>query len=365
MTVKPLYVPQSTEELFGSEYYKYLQPHEVEMLDDVLNDGVIDQSDFDHYSRCDQNACERDEKRDNAFACAQFFHCDIDYEHFANSWGPLFRTYFYLSRFSQQDVFKNRVSGYEALLFQAWVSETNFDQAAYDPQKYGLNFYNKDRIMYDDFSKNYYITEPIDVMDNKMLLVVHPTSTYDEQCEARDGADKEVAMARQAGVPVYYLAEHQEDLYLSDVQGVFIESEIGEHEIRFHGDTIILMGGYLTRCLRTTLFDLLDNLGPERRMVTIEMPMVSIYMGICDEHIDAVQNITDVVHEAPLVVTLKSFLEGKKEPEKQIEMYCKQLNKETGQKYNIDYIYEDGDNSIRKELIKNKKATITLTFYFR
>lgn len=132
-----------------------------------------------------------------------------------------------------------------------------------------------------EFNKKSYAG--LDPLINKPLVIVtHATTVFDDKT-IKTFADANIQQAKMNGLPIVYLVSddtvHDQTWYLADrnPDRVYF-SKNGEHSVLFNSNTVVLMGGFYSQCLRTTQLDtitrhfLLSN-----EALTIHLPVSGIY----------------------------------------------------------------------------------------
>lgn len=114
-----------------------------------------------------------------------------------------------------------------------------------------------------------------------LLLVVHPSSTYDARFASKRGIDEAVRFARERGVPVVYLEDETPPQYYfpEDCEPDYWVYSAGG-EVHFSADVsqLYVAGGHLELCLSAALHDiLLQWARGEPRSHTVTFFMDGIY----------------------------------------------------------------------------------------
>jgi hypothetical protein len=120
------------------------------------------------------------------------------------------------------------------------------------------------------------------VITKPFVIVTHASTIFDDK-SIKTFADANVQQAKMRGLPVVYLVSddgvHDQTWYLADRSpDRSYYSKNGEHSVLYSSNTVILMGGFYTQCLRTTQLDtitrhfLLSN-----EALTIHLPIQGIY----------------------------------------------------------------------------------------
>lgn len=236
-----------------------------EVIEDSLKDGVIDDADFDRYLSCGDDGSG----------------CHFASRGAADEYAFLKIFYYHLRRSSGIDDYKDRLSRDEALEFRSWFASSDvfaeariknkdvFGEALHCSRKYDAHSPNGN-------------CPPLEIEGDRLLMVVHPSFFFDGSGSARGSIDDSVDRALSDGIPVVYLI-HQEkpffDFYLHNVQPTHaVSSYNGEHDISFHGNEVVLTGGYFGACLSIALNDLLSNRTGDGDMRII-MPADAVFVS--------------------------------------------------------------------------------------
>lgn len=118
------------------------------------------------------------------------------------------------------------------------------------------------------------------ITDERLLLVTHPYSYYDDQRTARAGIDGTVAKAKEAGIKTVYLLDGNMRfgiLYLDDpISDLVVDSFEGEHDLHFEGSELTLTGGYFGACFAVTLTRALHNRRSSKNL-RIKIPVEAVF----------------------------------------------------------------------------------------
>lgn len=118
------------------------------------------------------------------------------------------------------------------------------------------------------------------------LIVVHPTSYFDEVEEAKKAINYIAAEFLNQNKSVYTLVDATEDLKKRDYEKYFpllnqtkiVFSKNGENTIVLNGKRFVVVGGYFYACLRTALIHLSrNNLSKEKAVIEVYLPLPAIY----------------------------------------------------------------------------------------
>lgn len=120
------------------------------------------------------------------------------------------------------------------------------------------------------------------VITKPLMIVTHATTVFDDKT-IKTFADANVQQAKAKGMPVVYLVSddgvHDQTWYLSDKKpdrAYF--SKNGEHSVMYNANTVVLMGGFYSQCLRTTQLDTITrHFLVSEEALTIHLPVQGIY----------------------------------------------------------------------------------------
>lgn len=120
------------------------------------------------------------------------------------------------------------------------------------------------------------------VITKPLVIVTHATTIFDNKT-IKTFADANVQHAKSLGLPVVYLVSddgvHDQTWYLADKKpdrAYF--SKNGEHSVMYSSNTVVLMGGFYSQCLRTTQLDTITrHFLLNQEPLTIHLPVRGIY----------------------------------------------------------------------------------------
>lgn len=253
MEPKPIHIAVSPKALFGELYDELIKRHE-RVVEEAFADDVIDQADFDRY--------------------------DSD----SKEYKFLRRFYYHLRRFSELDGRGDTISRREARSFCSWINQSG--EPSYPPllplRATTMSGVLRDDLACDSVADSYgECEEPIPIEGARLMIVTHPTASFDENMTSGVGIDEEVALAHADGTPVIYLVQAWDkfdNFYLNEVLPThFVRSHSGLHSIRFDGNSAVLAGGYFQYCFRSAFRELLKRRTTDRPL-TVEIPMDAVYV---------------------------------------------------------------------------------------
>lgn len=95
-----------------------------------------------------------------------------------------------------------------------------------------------------------------------VLVVVHPSSTYDARYSSKRGIDEAVAFAKERRIPVLYLQDDSPPEYYFPADCVpdhWVWSEGGEIRFELASSHIYVVGGHLELCLGKAMQDIIEQ----------------------------------------------------------------------------------------------------------
>jgi hypothetical protein len=254
MKFKPIHTNQPLNELVGTDYRELLGDEVADLLEDILSDGVFDQQDFERLT-CDKKA-----------------------------FSQLRRLHFNLWRYSATDDNPTQLSRDEAREFQIWFRS---------PAKYiGDTLPSPDMVhrgqqmLYPDRANNDVVIDDLHcsmqkeceftITDDTLLIVTHPSLTYDSGRVAQTAITDILNRARDMETPIALLVgptESFDNLYLSQPHAnYYVGSDHGEHAIAFAGRELHLIGGHASACMTSTLTDLIVH-RPTNEPLIMRIPL--------------------------------------------------------------------------------------------
>lgn len=122
--------------------------------------------------------------------------------------------------------------------------------------------------------------ERVRIAGDALMVVVHPSATYDARYSSKRGIDEAVRFAKEKGIPVIYLQDDSplEHYFPADcAPDHWVYSEGGE--VRFEADPahLYIVGGHLELCMSIALHDIIQQWAkraPRNRTVTYFMDAV-------------------------------------------------------------------------------------------
>lgn len=120
------------------------------------------------------------------------------------------------------------------------------------------------------------------IITKPLVLVTHATTIFDNK-SIKTFADANIQYAKSRGLPVVYLVSddgvHDQTWYLADknpTKAYF--SKNGEHSVMYSSNTVIMMGGFYSQCLRTSQLDTITrHFLVSKEDLTIHLPVLGIY----------------------------------------------------------------------------------------
>lgn len=353
MSMRPIYIDAHPEELFGDNYRETLGPKEARIIEESLEDGVINQADFDRYQKCEETDLDK--------LCYRGWLGDahIDKQRSEDTYGYRYlrRTYYYLRKHSEQYDEKDYMSGAEVARFKRWFQAESAEAVSFD-EYFGSgiyrNFFRNGMLFYwgDDAPK-------IDINSNVLLLVTHPSLEFDKKGATKAGIDKQVEDAKENDIPVVYLTRDSnsiDDMYLDDMNPTdYISSHMGEHSIRFNGDEVFLAGGNFGACFAGALKNLILNRSTKNPLIA-RICLDSVYAPRLKKMVKSKDGLgMNVITE---VVTLGELLKKKEDPHRYIEEAIGSILPSLKGKKNIEYCYNGACRVVDQSDPTSSKITI-------
>lgn len=253
----------SPGDVFGAEN-EGASPLARAVIEESLQDGVVDGADFDRYLSCGDDGS-----------------CHFASRGAADEYAFLRIFYYHLRRSSGIDDYKDQLSRDEASEFRSWFASSDVfaDARVKSKDVFGKSLHCSRK--YDSHSPKGNCP-PLDIGGNRLLMVVHPSFFFDGSGSARGPIDDLVDTALSDGIPVVYLIHQKKpffDFYLHNMQPTHaVSSYSGEHVVSFHGNEVVLTGGYFGACLSIALNDLLSNRTGDGDMRII-MPADAVFVS--------------------------------------------------------------------------------------
>lgn len=115
-----------------------------------------------------------------------------------------------------------------------------------------------------------------------VMIVTHPSSTYDARYSAKRGIDEAIRFARNRHIPVIYLQDDSPErfYYMEDcTPDYWVASQGGEIDFAVSPSHLYIVGGHLELCLSATLHDVIYQWATKYppRDLTITYFMDAIY----------------------------------------------------------------------------------------
>lgn len=116
---------------------------------------------------------------------------------------------------------------------------------------------------------------------DSVLIVTHPSATFDARFSAKYGVDEAVRFAKSRKIPVVYLADESpiRYYYVEDCEpDYWISSKDGEVEFEVEPTQVYVAGGHIELCLSRSLHDILYQWSRKpARNLTVTFLMDAIY----------------------------------------------------------------------------------------
>lgn len=247
-----------------------IQAYQLQVVHDVLSDGVIDDRDAISFSLTRQELGDLKKFKDG-----EFYNQRRGQELVAKSARNIFfrQLYYHIRCFSALDENKQSLSADEVGQFQKSLSDTSSAGAKIYTENL-FTVFNREVLFLHQSG------HPWVISDDALVVVTHPSYGYDSDGVAQKGIDQIIGRTNEEGIKTIYLLsrwEHFQDFYLHEMLPVvFVHSQAGEHNIQFEGNNLILMGGYFLLCLEKTFSDVFKHRKSTRHL-TVTLPIEAIY----------------------------------------------------------------------------------------
>jgi hypothetical protein len=253
MGTDTIHVNASVETLFGDDYAEKLGDDGVRAIQEALEDGIVDQSDFESQG-------------------AEFDFSDgASFENFKSRFVKGF--YYGLGKFSKRsgDVHVVDTDGFREWTSRPILISLGMDgvenPTPIDAWRSGtLAFVMADDLKYPSVNMNSAINPSAEYrnfesFEDGLLVVTHPSAKFDPFGTTTDAIDEQIESAVEKGNGVVYLVQASDSLANLPLKNhhpdFLLASYEGKAGLKYEGDHLIMIGGFNFMCQADTVNEML------------------------------------------------------------------------------------------------------------